>query len=598
MSKKKRNKDSVIKRLPFNIMLVPGFLVFALVPVVMRFYAGITAYPEHSWGYGSQNYTDLFLHGKVVVFAVLATVMAVLLVIKFAGMKKAERLELLKRFWPMLVYILFIILSTIFSMDRHASIHGEMEQMEPFFVLLGYVIAVCYTFLYVKDDKDVSFINMGILIGGFIVSAIGIVQMFGFNPFDTKVGKWLMIPASVRDYAEFKGNFNYIVSTLFNKDYVGPFVMIYFPICFSIIFSKTRLWQRISAGVISAMLFVFLLGSRSKTGIVVFGLIAVLMFIVLIRPIIRYWYLIVGVLVIGVGFFAFYVTQRDTGYLTRLRNALKVEKADFPFKIIDTTGDCVLINYKGREIKITYEVNDQYMILYSLDVFDNGELCEITETKNPEVMRLILSDGEKASITLGLIDGKYLSMAFKMSNKSVTFTKTGSNYCVFTKWNKRIESYESWKPLEGYEKIVSGRGGIWRLAIPRLMDHIFIGAGPDCFPNATYALGNDYAVMIRGSGKTVPVRPHNYFIQMGMNTGLLSLLTCLIFFVWYIADCFKLYCFKKPNGSLFYIGAGCMAAVIGFLGTGLANDSMIVVSPAFWVALGLGMAVNRMNKKI
>ena len=36
-----------------------------------------------------------------------------------------------------------------------------------------------------------------------------------------------------------------------------------------------------------------------------------------------------------------------------------------------------------------------------------------------------------------------------------------------------------------------------------------------------------------------------------------------------------------------------MVAVVGYLVTGIANDSTVAVAPLFWAMLGLGMAINR-----
>ena len=66
----------------------------------------------------------------------------------------------------------------------------------------------------------------------------------------------------------------------------------------------------------------------------------------------------------------------------------------------------------------------------------------------------------------------------------------------------------------------------------------------------------------------------------------------LVFFVLYIIDCFRLYFFKKKPAKLTICGVACFAAVIGFLGCGIANDSLIPVTPPFYIAIGLGMVVN------
>ena len=53
--------------------------------------------------------------------------------------------------------------------------------------------------------------------------------------------------------------------------------------------------------------------------------------------------------------------------------------------------------------------------------------------------------------------------------------------------------------------------------------------------------------------------------------------------------------------SLVAEAAACSAAValaiIGYLGAGFFNDSIVSVAPIFWVLFGVGVAVNQLNRK-
>ena len=40
-----------------------------------------------------------------------------------------------------------------------------------------------------------------------------------------------------------------------------------------------------------------------------------------------------------------------------------------------------------------------------------------------------------------------------------------------------------------------------------------------------------------------------------------------------------------------------MLGIIGYLISGISNDSTITVAPLFWALLGIGFAVNRMNQQ-
>ena len=591
-----RNKKSLSDK-RINAFLIPGVLIFSILPIILRVYIGISSYSEYPWSSNDSEYVDFFLHGKVVFFESLTVLMVILIVFNMIKLKKDERIAVLKRFWPMIMYFAFILLSTVFSVCKTASIHGDKEQMEPVLVLVGYSVTACYFFMFLKNEKDIALMYSGVIVGAFMVSGIGILQMLGLKPLDSALVKWLSVPSALRGNVEFEGNWKSIASTLYNQNYVGPFVIVYLPLCLSAMFSKIHVWQKVAASITSLGLLAFLLSSKSKTGIVILFIVAVITFVFLFRPFLRFWFYIIPALAILACTLVTFINIKDPKYFGRLTKALEVEKLEYDLKGIDTTGDCIRILYKDHEIEITYEYDKEQRKLNGPVVNDSGVKCEVSETDTQGAFMINLSDGELIPITLVFIDKSDVGFKLKFGKKEFLFMKDDDNYLIVNSRYKRDESYISWTALDGYEKIVSGRGYIWRIVIPKLLDHIAVGAGPDCFPHGVFNKGNDYASVSRTSySKTLFTRPHNYYLQMGIETGLLSLLACLIFFGWYLVDCIKLYFMRKPSCDMFYAGIGCMASIIGFLGTGLANDSLIVITPCFWAALGVGMAVNKMYR--
>ena len=87
-------------------------------------------------------------------------------------------------------------------------------------------------------------------------------------------------------------------------------------------------------------------------------------------------------------------------------------------------------------------------------------------------------------------------------------------------------------------------------------------------------------------------RPHNLYLQMGIQTGVLSLLAFLTFYIMYFAGSCKRYCFCQMDKQEKWLGVALFLSTVGFMAAGLANDSLIVVTPVFYVLLGTGIAVN------
>ena len=141
--------------------------------------------------------------------------------------------------------------------------------------------------------------------------------------------------------------------------------------------------------------------------------------------------------------------------------------------------------------------------------------------------------------------------------------------------------------------MATGRGYSWGRCIPLMLGKYFIvGSGPDTF-GVSYPQ-NDYVAKFKtGLDNIIYTRPHNFFLQMGVQTGTISLLAFLVFYVIYFFDSCRRYWFRKFSRMEEWMGFAAFLATIGFLASGLANDSLIVVTPIFYVLLGIGMAINQ-----
>jgi hypothetical protein len=84
------------------------------------------------------------------------------------------------------------------------------------------------------------------------------------------------------------------------------------------------------------------------------------------------------------------------------------------------------------------------------------------------------------------------------------------------------------------------------------------------------------------------------YVQMGVNTGVISLLAMLTIFGMYIVDSMKLFIKRSFVTFKDYIGVGLFASVTAYLVSGFFNDQIISVAPIFYAMLALGIIVNRM----
>ena len=87
------------------------------------------------------------------------------------------------------------------------------------------------------------------------------------------------------------------------------------------------------------------------------------------------------------------------------------------------------------------------------------------------------------------------------------------------------------------------------------------------------------------------------YLQIGVQTGLISLAAFLLFYLMYAFQSIRLYIRGRFDSFAAQAGVGIFIGTVGYMLCGISNDSMLVVSPVFWTLLGLGFAANAMVKK-
>lgn len=148
----------------------------------------------------------------------------------------------------------------------------------------------------------------------------------------------------------------------------------------------------------------------------------------------------------------------------------------------------------------------------------------------------------------------------------------------------------------GRETFFSNRGYIWSRSIPLLKHTILLGHGPDNF--LIYFPQHDSLgkFLYLHDQNMIVDKPHNIYLQMGINFGLVSLLLFLLFWSTYLIKSYRQYHGLKNLTASQTVGMACMVAVIAYLISGLVYDSNVSVSPIFWGLLGLGIACNNFKE--
>ena len=87
------------------------------------------------------------------------------------------------------------------------------------------------------------------------------------------------------------------------------------------------------------------------------------------------------------------------------------------------------------------------------------------------------------------------------------------------------------------------------------------------------------------------------YLQIAVQTGLVSLVALLVFFALFMIGSIKNVRKDKERDLAYYLSGGICAGVFGYLITQVFNDSTVAIAPLFWGLVGIGLAAGRMMKK-
>ncbi len=193
---------------------------------------------------------------------------------------------------------------------------------------------------------------------------------------------------------------------------------------------------------------------------------------------------------------------------------------------------------------------------------------------------------------------EYYGFAVEIEEKSWVFSNQTeyNGYYFYSPYGKftKIETAKT-AIFTNYSKLASGRGYLWARTIPLLKDYLILGSGPDTF-TVVFPQKDYVAASKMGYDKLTVTKPHDLYLQIGTQTGVLSLIAVLVFNAIYLWECLCLYWKRRANDFLQYMGMAIMIAVIGYLISGIINDSTITVAPIYWCLMGIGLAINHLVK--
>ncbi len=601
MSKKaQKHKKYTYSLLP----VIPLVLILAIVPLIV--FLKVVPPNESSLLFtsGAENY-DFFSYYKMVWLVVLSIVGLLIYLYKSFIMQELP-LKKSNIYYPMGIYGALIILSTIFAYHKSVAFIGFVDRYEGMLALLSYLVIMFLAYNTIDNEKHIKWILGGFSFSGLVMILIGITQFVGADIFTSAFGKKLILPY---DYEHLADSLNFIFAgsksvyaTLYNINYVGVYMSMLFSLMVTLFILTREIKWRIFFGVMSVLSFLMLLGSKSRAGLLAMFFFLFLALIFFRKQILPNWKaftgagLIILVAFVGVNF------AYDGAVISRLTSGVQslTTKEEPDFKdiiLLDETATIVFEDYT-----MTIVMTEGGLLL-----FDKNEEPLDIESTNIKIKK----DDEETTNVIRATSPPYNEHYFQTKTyegdlvlETTINTNLGERVIRFIRNDDivKVLGYEGqlltdikapYWGFEGKERMASSRGYIWSRSIPMLKDTLFIGHGPDTY--AIYFPNNDFVGKFLGfTGiNTIVDKPHNLYIQIAINTGVLSLIAFLALMVLYMISSFKAY-FKKENykGIMEATGLGIFMAVCMYLFTGLSNDSIVSIAPIFWILLGTGFVLN------
>lgn len=611
MKKNKENKNYINKdvitidyenkRLSI-LYFLPLLLIASFVPlIVYAKYIDLSSTVQYLYWTGQQQYLDFFSYWKSR-WVIVLTFIALITYIILYKQKKLPFKDLKQYSIPLGTYALFVIMSTILAIDKQTALWGFVDMYQGMFVLLSYVLITFLTINFVNNEKDIKLFVNAFLFLMIVEGIIGVGQYFGLDFFQTNMGKSIIIPSNiVVEDLSFSFGPKTIYGTLFNTNFVGSFVTLMLPLSVALLLGSKTNKQRVISVLATILMILVWIGCNSRAGylgVTVSAVFALWLFRKIIR---KYWVGFTGFMVVFAVILIGFNHASEGRIITRLKTFNVMEQIEiirtnnenneaFIFEDIILGQDTFSIK-TNREI-LNFKIDEDK--LFFLD--ENYNELEIT-TKGSEIT---IKEKKYAGYKIS-ISKNYPGVSVTRASRSFNFYFTSDGVKLLGSGGRITQPIiaEAFKPLDGLEKLASNRGYIWGRTLPLLKNYIISGSGPDNYPIAFpqddfLAKSNAFS-----DPNTVVDKPHNLYLQIATNTGVLSLLSLLIFWGIYIINSFKLYSKMVYDSLDKYVGASCLIGVIGYLSAGMFNDSVISVAPLFWGMLGLGISINfRLKNKM
>lgn len=570
------------------IYFIPIAIILAIIPlIVIEKTLKISGLEMYNWKGGS-THKDYFSYYKSLVFIVSIYGSFILLFIQQVFNRIKIKLSWI--YSPIIVYIGFVMLSTMKSEYLPVSLMGFIEQFQGVWVLIGYGLAVIVSYNMVNTERDLRLVYYSISFSMIGIFIIGFSQYFGFDLLNNSTIQKIILFTS-EDSNDISLKFlsvkNTISATLYNENYVGSYSALLLPVFYMWYFYKQSKITECCLGVLSCIVFFLLIGSKSRSGYIAFFFTSVIFFYLAIN-IIKINFKKFGILMVAFTLIILIMNFYGANSIYNRFNQLSLPKEIKAFK--DDTVRFVDLRFDKHNLHIVTTKD-------SLSISERDGIYSFTDDEgNPLVPFFddgyyVFSEDRYSDYRIEFTDKNYfrayvhgqILMIFNLEEGFMLYD-IGSTLNV-------TEYPEYFEPLIGKEKLFSGRGYIWMASIPLLKGSLIYGYGPGMYP-IVFPQQDYVGKMNMSIARFVVDKPHNMYLQIGIENGLIALISLLTIYIFYFIRSIQIYKKIELKTLTDYAGLGIFLGITGYLISGFFNDQVISVAPIFYILLGTGLSVN------
>ena len=611
-------------------------IVVGIMPLIVR-YAEIRMPPELviHFGFGRETYVDIFSFYKSWLLFLPAIIVILFMISEFFVQNKKPNLDLktnLKNPVILLssIYLLFVLISAIFSNYTYTSFIGTYVRREGVFAWFAYFIMFFTAIYFVRQTKHATWIICGLAFSSILMGIVGVSQIFENGdilgtefaaPFIIGRDTLALLQVEHPTFTRMATEFDISYGTLFNPNTYGKYTAMVSPILLlAALTYRGKIYVNIMFLVGGLLMLVGIFASGSLGGLIgIATSVAVLLLVIIVRTVyinvklkeksidikkvLLHYIAPISALTFAMILALIFVPTLNSR-ATRLYNSIvrNIQSDTTQGYRYDFDRDKLHVYRAGERIftiQVLEELNPHTVMGAWLTIFDGeGNIVPVsqispqaTHTYNIPGYRAINIQPYTDMFMLDSRHGFYLSYR----NGKIYARSLAGILEVDPEggWIDMTEPVPAWG-FYGRETWGSNRGFIWSRTFPIMPRTAIIGAGPDTFFSGVFPWHDIIGRQISFGNPYIKVdKAHNLFLQTWVTTGGISAIALFLLFAHYLLTTFRsLIISKKEDIFSFGLRLGLLAGIAAFVMSSNATDSTIGSTGVFFVLLGIGYGLN------